>query len=451
MNRPILSYLFYIFLLVGICVSTAYFVLIDLYFYAIISLIAACYPIYKLVQRHRFLMQQIHDFSEAVHYRDFTRQYKVSGSSTVQNQLYTSFNTINKVFRDISSEKEMQHEYLHRVINLLDSAILFYQVDSGHVLWTNEAFKNLFSSPHLGSIEGMKKRNPILFIKTMELVGGEQKMDSVPSQHGSIKVLMHSSDYSTKEGTFRLVVYQNINEAVDKTETEAWQKLLRVLTHEIMNSIGPISSLADTLYQQMEQMPVLAEAEDLREGIYTIKRRSEGLIQFANSYRLINRVDQPNFKEISVIQLFENVNLLLEPSLAKKQIELDLILKNTRLTLHADVSLVEQVLINLLLNAMDAVKEQETPVISLIAFERDHKLLLQVRDNGPGMGKEIQEQIFTPFFTTKKTGTGVGLTLSKQIMLLHKGHIGVESTLNKGSVFTLTFPQPIQESTNTGP
>jgi two-component system nitrogen regulation sensor histidine kinase NtrY len=407
---------------------------------AFLGILVAFFPIYKLVQQYQFLVQQIDDFAQAVHYRDFTRVYKETSNHTVQNQLYSSFNTINQVFRSISNEKEMQHEYLHKVINLLDSAILFYRVNDGNVLWTNDAFKQLFSTPHLGSIEGMKKRNPELFLKTMSLTAGVQKMDAVPSRRGSIKVLMHSSEYQTKEGTFRLVVYQNINEAVDQTETEAWQKLLRVLTHEIMNSIGPISSLADTLYQRMQQLPPHSDSDDLREGIFTIKRRSEGLIQFANSYRLINRVDQPNFKEIQILQLFENVNQLLEPTLIKKEIELDLILKNTRQTVLADVSLIEQVLINLLLNAMDAVKEVDQPSIRLIALEKDQKCIIQVADNGLGMSKEIQEQIFTPFFTTKKSGTGVGLTLSKQIMLLHKGQLWVESKEGSGSVFTLAFP-----------
>jgi two-component system nitrogen regulation sensor histidine kinase NtrY len=439
-NRSAIRYITYIFILVALCVWMAYAIIEGQYGTVILAFCLSLYPIFALVKHYQFLLQQIEDFSQAVHYRDFTRQYKTTAYPSAQNQLYTSFNTINQVFRQISGEREMQYEYLHRVINLLDSAILFYQVDSGKVIWTNDAFKQLFSSPHLGSIGGMQKRNPELYQKTMALSAGLQKMDTVSSAQGLIKVLMHSSEYETKEGKFRMVVYQNIHDAVDQTETEAWQKLLRVLTHEIMNSIGPISSLADTLHQRMLQMPSLPESEDLREGIFTIKRRSEGLIQFANSYRLINRVDQPNFQEIQVLQLFENVNLLLEPTLLKREIELDLILKNTRQNVYADNSLIEQILINLLLNAMDAVKEVPSPSISLTALEKEQKCLIQVRDNGTGMSKEIQEQIFTPFFTTKKTGTGVGLTLSKQIMLLHKGQLWVESTVGKGSVFTLVFP-----------
>lgn len=206
-----------------------------------------------------------------------------------------------------------------------------------------------------------------------------------------------------------------------------------------MNSIGPISSLAETLHDRLEDWKGVQDLEDLKLGIFTIKRRSEGLLQFAKSYRLIHKVDQPQRSEILIVQLFENIYQLLEPTLIQKHIDVDIIIKNTRLVLEADVNLLEQVLINLLLNAIEAVKEEGEPYISLSAIQTADHILLKVHDNGKGMSAEIQDQIFTPFFTTKKSGTGGGLALSKQIMLLHKGNIFVDSKENQGSTFTLQF------------
>ena len=322
---------------------------------------------------------------------------------------------------------------------MLDTAIIFYHAETGKVIWLNEAFKDLFQVPHLGNIAGMQKRQPELYEKTMRLRVGRHQMETAHSSKGKIKLLMQSSGFETQDGSFRIIVYQNINEAIDETETRAWHKLLRVLTHEIMNSIGPISSLAETLHERLAHWDEKQDIEDLKLGIFTIKRRSEGLLQFAKSYRMINKVDQPQFSDIQVVQLFENIYQLLEPNLIQRNIDVDIIIKNTRLVLMADQNLLEQVLINLLLNAIEAVKEVEEPYISLSAIETKDHIQIKVQDNGIGMSAEIQEQIFTPFFTTKKTGTGVGLTLSKQIMLMHNGNLFVDSREGEGSTFTLQF------------
>ncbi|GGE07138.1 histidine kinase [Sphingobacterium cellulitidis] len=379
------------------------------------------------------------EFSEAVKYRDFTRRFVVKSEKTAEGKLYSAFNQINDVYKNISIDQALQHQYLNKVINMLDTAIIFYDADSGKVIWLNDAFKDLFQVPHLGNISGMEKRHPELYQKTMQLKVGKHQMETAHSSKGKIKLLMQSSGFETQDGSFRIIVYQNINEAIDETETRAWHKLLRVLTHEIMNSIGPISSLAETLHDRLEHWEGEQEIDDLKLGIFTIKRRSEGLLQFAKSYRLINKVDQPQFSEILVIQLFENIYQLLEPTLIQKNIDVDIIIKNTRMILRADLNLLEQVIINLLLNAIEAVKEVEEPYISLSAIETRDIIQLKIQDNGGGMSPEIQEQIFTPFFTTKKTGTGVGLTLSKQIMLMHGGNISVDSKEGEGSTFTLQF------------
>ena len=242
-----------------------------------------------------------------------------------------------------------------------------------------------------------------------------------------------------------LVALQNINEALDETESKAWQKLLSVMTHEIMNSVAPISSLADTLKNRLALSLSQIEDDsgglhDLEIGIETIKRRSESLLKFAETYRNLNKITKPDMKKIFVRDLFENLYQLMEPTLDQKNIEMDIVLQDTGLVLEADGSLVEQVLINLIVNAKEALKDKEDARIVLSASITDRqKVSIKVSDNGTGIPEDVLENIFIPFFSTKKTGSGIGLSLCKQIMMLHKGNINVHSVPGEGSVFTLQF------------
>ncbi|GAA4175179.1 sensor histidine kinase [Sphingobacterium ginsenosidimutans] len=428
-----------IILLLVAAVVGAYLLLKREYVQASLIFCIMLYLGFNLYGQYNFLERQLVEFAEAVKYRDFTRRFLVKNPKSVEGQLFRAFNQINETYKEISIKQEIQHQYLDRVINMLNSAIIFYEMDTGKVMWVNDAFKQLFHLPHLGNITGLKKKNPDLYEKTMLLDNGRQQMESIQSSKGKIKLLIQSSSFETQDAIFRIVVYQNINEAIDETETKAWHKLLRVLTHEIMNSIAPISSLAETLNGRLDHFRGHEDIDDLKTGISTIKRRSEGLLHFAKSYRMINKVDQPQVAPIQVSQLFEHIYQLLEPTLIQKNIDVDIILKNTRLILYADVNLIEQVIINLMLNAIDAVKTRGEAYISLSALEIDGSVQIRIEDNGAGIPADLQEQIFTPFFTTKKTGTGVGLTLSKQIMLLHKGTIFLNSVEGEGSAFILQF------------
>ncbi|MDF2476806.1 MAG: ATP-binding protein [Sphingobacterium sp.] len=426
-------------LLLAASVAGAYLLMKHEYVQATLVFCMMLYLGFNLYGQYNFLERQLVEFAEAVKYRDFTRRFLVKNPKSTEGQLFTAFNQINETYKEISIKQEIQHQYLDRVINMLNSAIIFYEMDTGKVMWVNDAFKQLFHLPHLGNIAGLKKKNPDLYEKTMLLDNGQQQMEPIQSSKGKIKLLIQSSSFETQDAVFRIVVYQNINEAIDETETKAWHKLLRVLTHEIMNSIAPISSLAETLNGRLDHFRGYEDIDDLKTGISTIKRRSEGLLHFAKSYRMINKVDQPQVAPIQISQLFEHIYQLLEPTLIQKNIDVDIILKNTRLILYADVNLIEQVIINLMLNAIDAVKTREDAYISLSALEIDGKVQVRIEDNGAGIPVDLQEQIFTPFFTTKKTGTGVGLTLSKQIMLLHKGTIFLNSVEGEGSAFILQF------------
>jgi signal transduction histidine kinase len=236
-----------------------------------------------------------------------------------------------------------------------------------------------------------------------------------------------------------------VNEALDETESKAWQKLLSVMTHEIMNSVAPISSLADTLKHRLQQSVTSlnddsGSLDDLELGIDTIKRRSEGLLKFAETYRNLNKITTLNLKKVYVRELFGNLLQLMQPTLEQKDIELETILKDTDLQLEVDVNLVEQVLINLVVNAIEAIKDSPAPKIVLSAYVASNfRSIIKIADNGNGMPPELLDKIFVPFFSTKKNGSGIGLSLCKQIMMLHRGNVQVQSVEGEGTAFLLQF------------
>ncbi|WP_028297723.1 sensor histidine kinase [Olivibacter sitiensis] len=425
--------------LLGAIFGVAWLVFQQLYLYAIL---ASPIVVWLLVLNFRSQVRtykELEEFAEAARYRDFSRNFPLDYARAEIKPLRSAFNDINAVFRKINTERETQFQYLQKILEVVNTAILSYDEVSGKVMWMNDSFRDLFNIPHLGTIGGLSLRNKELQDKALSLTPGKIDRASIQTPAGKLKLQLASARFQTAEGTYRLVAFQNINEAIDETEAKAWQKLLSVLTHEIMNSIAPISSLADTLKTRLEDLPYSEDLDDIRLGTDTIKRRSEGLLKFAGTYRSLNKVSEPDISEIAASTLFENLYQLMEPSLIQKNIELDIILKDPQLKLTLDVSLIEQVLINLLLNAIEAVKEVAEPLIKLSAELVQGRAHIKVSDNGKGIPADLLENIFIPFFTTRKNGSGVGLTLSKQIMLMHKGNIQVQSSVGKGTVFTLVF------------
>jgi len=320
-----------------------------------------------------------------------------------------------------------------------------YETDSGNIIWANRLVKEYLRMPYLKNVHHIKETDAHLFAEIIALPERERKVVTSVRPESELKWLLTANTFSFKETNFKLITVQDIKEALDITETEAWKKMLRILTHEIMNSIAPISSVADTLQSELEKIPsaeslTASTFQDLKEGMATIKSRSNGLLRFSESYRNLNRVDSIHLSVFYVYDLFESLFTLMNPTLEQKDITLDIILKNPSLQIKADRELLEQLLLNLLLNAIDAVKDKSQKEIAFIGEVGDnYKPVLKVKDNGCGMDGEIMKRIFIPFFSTKKTGSGIGLSLCKQIMLLHRGSIRVQSAVGEGTVFSLHF------------
>jgi len=243
-----------------------------------------------------------------------------------------------------------------------------------------------------------------------------------------------------REQTYRLVAMQNIQSEIEETEIEAWQKIISVLTHEIMNSITPISSLSSTLKTILNEMkePNAETIEDISSAVNTIKKRSEGLMSFVDKYRSITKIPKPNRHNFSVTSLFKRIEILMDSALDGKDIKFSFEINPINLEMNGDSDLIEQVLINMLNNAIQSLSETKNGIISLSAYiDSNSRAILKISDNGAGILEENIERVFVPFFTTKKEGSGIGLSLSQQIIRAHGGRIHVTSKPNEETVFTI--------------
>ena len=433
-------------ILMFITLSVSSYLLVDSQkMFLVITVPLCAYQVLDLIRFQKKAQDEVSQFVESIHYRDFSRHFDVRKAPNELKPLRKGFNEINTTFKLISRERETQYHYLQKILELVDTGIISYEQESGETGWINEAFKKLIGVPYLKTIHSLEKREAELYHEIIKLKPGDSKILTVTRNQQLVKILVTASVMRSEDKMYKLIAFQNVSEALDETESKAWQKLLNVMTHEIMNSVAPISSLADTLKNRLQSpeiknSPISSHMEDLELGIDTIKRRSEGLLKFTESYRSLNKITKLDLTKILVRNLFESLNLLMRPTLEKKHIELEIILRDPTLSIEADLNLIEQVMINLLVNAIEAVKDRENPTLTLSAeVLGNNKTLLKVSDNGLGMPPELLDKIFIPFFSTRKSGSGIGLSLCKQIMLLHKGNIQVQSTQGIGATFILQF------------
>ncbi len=391
---------------------------------------------------------ELSQFIEAVQYRDFSLQFTEKNAPVSVRQLRRAFNQINTTFKQLSSEREEQYQYLQKILELVDTGILSYDQE-GNVGWINEAFKRMMNIPYLRNISSLEKRDISVYQAIKNLKNGDNQLVKINHK----QVLLAKTTFLNENIETNLIAFQNVNEAIEDTEAQAYQKLLRVMTHEIMNSVAPIASLAETMERAIARRKGGKEIgekgfggknedefDDISLGISTIRKRSENLLKFADTYRQLAKVSLTSFSKFYIRDLFEGVEILLEHQIEQQNIEFDVVIKKIELMIEGDMVLIEQVLINLIINAIDAVTNQQNPKITLSVFQNNHQqVIIEVRDNGVGMSDELIDKIFIPFFTSKTNGSGIGLSLSKQIMALHKGTITVNSVEKQGTAFRLVF------------
>ena len=388
--------------------------------------------------------QALADFTLALKYRDFSRQYPAQAGPASLRPLHAAFNQVNATFRELRAAQEGQFQYLQTILALLDTGIVSYDA-AGTVAWVNEAFKQTLHLPYLKNIRALESRQPVLYEAICRAVPGQPAVVKLTVGPQTVQLLLSATQFKLRGEAFTLLAFKNVSQALADTETAAWQQLLRVMTHEIMNSVAPIASLADSLGRHVQSArPQEAAAEwldDVGTGLRIIQQRSEGLLRFAQVYRDFSTLAPPQRTTLYVQALLEATRQLLAEQLAAQGIEVTLSIRPAHLTLHADGHLLEQVLINLVLNAAQALAQTPTPHISLLAWSNEQgRVIMEVKDNGSGIPADVLDSIFIPFFTTRPHGSGIGLSLAKQIMQLHQGSIQVHSVEGAGSAFQLWFP-----------
>lgn len=320
---------------------------------------------------------------------------------------------------------------------------------NGSILLINNAAKKLLRIGQAQQIQALAEVSPELALGLQQLGHGEKVL--VPLRQGGeqANLSVHVMELSLLGDSIRLASIQNIQRELEEKEMEAWYNLIKVLTHEIMNSVTPIASLSASASEeinsytdtQAEEVTLLREElADIGQCLQTISRRSDGLIRFVSDFRNLATIAVPQLNRFNASKLLQEIKMLMREQLTLRQVKLKVAVPSDSLLLTADRSMIDQVLINLVKNASEAVQEQPEALIILRAYlDERSRVSIEVADNGSGMTSEAMNKIFIPFFSTKKTGSGIGLSLSRQIMRLHKGTISAQSELGKGTRFVLRF------------
>ena len=393
----------------------------------------------------------LNQFLMSIRYSDFTRTFQVENDDSSLNQLKRTFNEVINDFQTVRAEKEESYHYLQTIIQHIGIALIAFQ-SNGKVELINNATKKLFQIRTLNNIQNLQETSRELVQKLLTIQHGENTLVTIREKDGLLQLSIYATEFRIHNRTIMVVSIKDIQNELDEKEMDSWQKLIRVLTHEIMNSITPISSLSSTVNMMMNHIidslkekdkGCAEETEDLQEiqsAIKTIQKRTEGLIHFVDTYRNLTRIPTPNFSIFPVQKLLQNIYNLHRNEMEQKGIKCTISVLPASLELSADERLIEQVLINLLLNAIQALNNATIKSIELKAFlNKKGKITIQISDTGSGILPEVIDKIFIPFFTTKQQGSGIGLSLSRQIMRLHSGTLNVYSEPDKGSRFTLTF------------
>jgi len=387
-------------------------------------------------------------FFDSIRHSDFSTSFSDKNLGKSFENLSTSFNEVIDEFKKHRAEKEEHYNYLQTVVQHINIGIICYRKD-GKVDMYNNTAKRIFKKNLLRNVNDLgdvKNEFPEIL---MNMKAGDKNLIKIFTDDEIKQLSLYATEFRMRGEEYVLVAFHDIHAELEEKEIESWQKLIRVLTHEIMNSITPISSLASTVNEMLidkseesHSMKSLDpdDIQSIDDALTTIQKRSQGLLNFVDIYRNLTRIPKPSFKYFNVQEAFDRAELLLKPKIEKLHVSCNCKVYPEDLMLTADPDLIDQVIINLLLNAIDAVKGKEDPEVSLIAYNnQNNRTTIEVADNGSGIKPDIIDKIFMPFFTSKKEGSGIGLSLSRQIMHLHKGSITVKSKSDEGTVFTLTF------------
>ena len=400
-----------------------------------------------LIHYQNQVTERINYFFESIKNEDFSQNFEPRDRSAIIRSLHQNMQLINEYIQQVKIDSQQQEHYFRALIEQVGTGILSFN-EKGFVLHANQSLKKLFGLEQLTHLKQLEKVDEKLAQILQQIQPNEQKLVQYTGKQGATTLLIKSGAFKSQNDQLRLLSIQDINRELDEKELDSWLKLIRVLTHEIMNSIAPVTSLSESLsnYYQKDGEPIATTEvsdkliQNTIRGLDIIKEQGKGLINFVESYRKFTRLPKPEKKLIPVSDLLEKTALLRRAALPDDHTRITVKPPAEQLLVLADEKLISQVLINLVKNAVEALDKQETGEIELIGQETaSGQVEIVVRDNGPGIPPDLMEEIFVPFFTTRENGSGIGLSLSRQIMRLHGGSLKASSVPGKETSFTLRF------------
>lgn len=391
--------------------------------------------------------RQLTNFLTSVAERDFSTRFSAAGQGESFEAMASAYNHIMAEMAQLNSEREARNQLLSALVEHVSVALLCLDA-SQRIILMNDAAKRLFACPYVQNAHALARINAELPALVAQSRDGESGLVTLELAGRRRPLSMFTTRFQLLDQDYLLASFQDIGSELETQEVESWQQLIRVLTHEIMNSMTPIVSLSAVVHKALvgednelkQELPEARQREDLVRSLNAITQRSRGLMHFVQSYKNLASPPSPVFADIRVAQLLDRVIALLRAELACQGIDLNMRCLPDDLMLHADQQQIEQVLINLLKNACEALAGREDGRISITASRtREGHPMISVEDNGIGIAREQLQDIFVPFYTSKKGGTGIGLSISRQLMLANGGTIACTSIPGVATVFSLTF------------
>ena len=405
------------------------------------------YGVVSYMNRYR---RQVRDFLLTIRQKDYQTYYKQNPEGQKNpGDLDHAFHTITSELQNVRIDKEAHYHHLREVVEHLESGVISYK-EEGEIHLLNQAARNMLQMPIIERFRRLKRYHPRLYEEIIHLKPGERKVVHLPVKGQNLSLAIRVNTFMLQKQLFTLVSLQDIRAELEARELESWQSLIRLLRHEIMNSATPISSLSEAakdsleeILQKTEDVPeeLHGELKDLQLSMNTIHTRTQGLLKFVQTYRKLTGVPEPTPESVDIAGLTRHVLHLFREEMERKEIELITRIPGDPIEIQVDPEQVEQVEINIVINAIDALAGCQQPTIEVRLEKRKGSgVVLSIADNGEGIQEESLQKIFMPFYSTRENGSGIGLSLARQIMKKHHGEVRVHSTPGKGTTCELYFP-----------
>ncbi len=407
-----------------------------------------------LIRRLNYMNRDLISFFDSIKYDDstilITKEFQDQNYFRLSRRLHDVNRQIQKLKTSINSKEQ----YFKTVTEHASVGLMSYDAE-GKINFCNKAAKDIFQVSNINNIKNLDKYYPnisdaLISIKTSEQKLLELKLDDTITQNRTIQLTIRATEFKSKTDNFKLISLQDIKNELDDKELVSWQKLVQILRHEIMNSISPISSTIDTLNELITNPKTNSEytiddlnneiISDIASGLKIIKERNTGIQEFIQKFKNISKLPMPKIEQIDISNFINDIQIFWKNDLKKQGIAFDTIIDDKIKYVNADKSQLEQVLINIIKNSIEAIGNTGNGKISLgVSKNVYNKTEIKITDNGKGIPSELIDKIFLPFFTSKEQGSGIGLSLARQIMRLHGGSIFVKSEPEINTTFILTF------------